>query len=77
MSTEPRRNLVPDPLPEAANDLWRYLVIGLLVLLLVALVGVVYLLADGDPKSSPDVALTAFTGLLTGLLGLFIKTPTK
>jgi H+/Cl- antiporter ClcA len=58
-----------------ANELWKYLVIGLLVLDVIALVGVVYLLADSDADTSPDVALTAFTAVLTGLIGLFAPSP--
>lgn len=72
-----RQEMIPDPTPDATDDVWRYLVLGLLGLLLVALVGVIYLLADGDPTSSPDVALTAFTALLTGLLGLFVTPPNR
>lgn len=68
---------IAPPAAQVANDLWRYLIIGLLLLLLIALGGVIYLLADGDKDSSPDIALTAFTALLTGLLGLFVKSPTQ
>jgi hypothetical protein len=61
--------------PDAAttNDLWRYIVIGLLVLLFVALVGLITLLALGK---TVDVVLTAFTALLTGTVGLFVPSPT-
>lgn len=68
---------ITSPDQSTTNDLWRVLVVGLLVLILVALSGVIYLLADGDKDSSPDVALTAFTALLTGLLGLFVKSPAQ
>lgn len=54
------------------DDLWRYLVIGLLVLLLIALVGLITLLAFGK---TVDVVLTAFTALLTGTVGLFVPSP--
>jgi hypothetical protein len=54
------------------NDLWRYIVIGLLVLLFVALVGLITLLALGK---TVDVVLTAFTALLTGTVGLFVPSP--
>jgi hypothetical protein len=37
-----------------------------------SLVGLVLLLAMGK---SPDLVLTAFTASLTGLLGLFVKSP--
>jgi hypothetical protein len=65
------------PDAQTTNDLWRYLIVGLLFLTLVALGGVLYLLADGDKDTSPDIALTAFTALLTGLLGLFVKSPAQ
>ena len=68
---------IKDPDAKTSNDLWRYLVVGLIVLILIVLSGVIYLLADGDTESSPDIALTAFTALLTGLLGLFVKAPTE
>ena len=60
--------------PDAAtiNDLWRYVAIGLLVLLGVALVGLIGLLAAGK---TVDVVLTAFTALLTGTVGLFVPSP--
>ena len=66
---------VSPPSQGTANVLWRCLVVGLLILILIALGGVIYLLADGDKDSSPDLALTAFTALLSGLLGLFVTSP--
>jgi len=68
---------ITPPSQDTANDLWRILVIGLLVLILVSLGGVLYLLADNKDKTSPDLALTAFTALLTGLFGSFVKSPTQ
>ena len=64
--------VVPAPDQTTANDLWRVLVIGLLVLIAIALGGLIYLLAD---DKTSDVALTAFTALLTGLVGLFAPSP--
>jgi hypothetical protein len=61
------------PDPATTDDIWRYLVIGLLVLLLIALVGLITLLALGK---TVDVVLTAFTALLTGTVGLFVPSPT-
>jgi uncharacterized membrane protein YcjF (UPF0283 family) len=60
--------------PDAAttNKLWQILVTGLLILLGIALIGLIYLLAD---DKTSDVALTAFTALLTGLVGLFAPSP--
>jgi drug/metabolite transporter (DMT)-like permease len=71
--------LVPigEPGPETANALWKYLILGLLILVGVALGGLLYMIGDSDSGTSPDLALTAFSSLLTGLLGLFIKSPTQ
>ena len=46
-----------------------------MVLTSFALIGAFYLIADNKAGTSPDLALTMFTALLTGLLGLFIKSP--
>jgi hypothetical protein len=46
----------------------------LITLLVIALAGLIYLLAE---KKSTDVVLTAFSALLTGLIGLFSPTPLK
>lgn len=67
--------LVLTPTQETANALWRWLVPGLLGLTAISLIGLIWLIADGNEATSPDLVLTAFTALLTGLLGLFIKTP--
>ena len=69
------RAVVPPPSGAEVGKLWMALVIGLLVLLAISLGGVIYLLADGDEETSSDVALTAFTALLTGLVGLFAPSP--
>jgi len=50
------------------------LVTGLLVLLAIALGGLIYLPIDGK---EPDLALTAFSALLTGLIGLFAPSPAR
>jgi hypothetical protein len=70
-------SLIPVPDQTAANDLWKYLVIGLLALILIALLGLLFMIGDGDADTSPDLVVTAFSSLLTGLLGLFIKSPTS
>lgn len=66
--------LIPPPSGNT-NNLWMAVIVGLLALLLIALGGVLYLLADGDDGTSPDLALTAFASLLAGLLGLFAPSP--
>lgn len=68
-------SLVKGPTQETSNELWRWLVPGLMGLIAVSLVGMLYLIADGNDATSPDLALTAFTALLTGMLGLFIRVP--
>ena len=69
--------LVPPPGQATANSLWTILVIGLLVLLAISLGGLLYMVGDGKESTSPDLIVTAFTALLTGLLGFFIKSPTQ
>jgi hypothetical protein len=64
--------LMVEPSQPTADDLWEWLVKGLIVALVIALVGLIVLIAIG--KSS-DALLTAFTALLSGLIGLFVKTP--
>jgi ferric-dicitrate binding protein FerR (iron transport regulator) len=60
---------------KAADTLWQWVVVGLLLLATVALLGVLYLIADGNPETRPELALTAFVGVLGGLLGLLIGAP--
>ena len=69
------RLLVAGADQHTTNWLWLILVGGLMLLTGLALVGTFYLIADDREGTSPDLALTMFTALLTGLLGLFIKSP--
>jgi hypothetical protein len=64
--------VVPPPDATTANDLWKKLVVGLMLLVAIALGGVIYLVVD---EKDPDVVLSAFTGLLGALIGLFAKSP--
>ena len=64
--------VIPPPDETTASELWKALVIGLLILIGVALGGILYLLAD---DKEAEVAVTAFTALLTGLVGLFAPSP--
>lgn len=66
--------VVPPPDAKTASILWIIAVGGLILLLIIALSGLLYLLGDGK---KPDLALTAFSALLTGFLGLFIPSPVK
>jgi hypothetical protein len=69
------RALVAGADQETTNWLWLILVGGLMTLTGFALIGTFYLIADDKAGTSPDLALTMFTALLTGMLGLFIKSP--
>ena len=64
--------VVPAPTGPAINQLWLIFISGLSVALLIALIGGVVLAIDGK---TTDVAVTAFSSLLTGLLGLFAPSP--
>ncbi|HEU4346903.1 MAG TPA: hypothetical protein VFR35_03850 [Actinoplanes sp.] len=59
----------------SAGVLWRMLVIALSVVLMMALGGIVWTVADGNRDTSPDVIVTIFSGSLAGLLGLFVRMP--
>ena len=64
-----------DPSQPTVDWLWRVLIIGLVGALGVALIGVAWAVLDGNEGTSPDVMVTVFTALLTGLIGLFAKSP--
>jgi hypothetical protein len=63
------------PSQGALDKAFGWLVPGLIVMLLLSLVGMFLLIYDANVNTAPDMLLTAFTALLTGLLGLFIKSP--
>ena len=67
--------VVPPPTQADADRLWFVLVVGLLMLAAISLAGLVFLLADGKEGTEHDAALTAFSSLITGLLGLFAPKP--
>lgn len=64
--------LMTGPTQGAADKLWMVLVAGLVGLLVVTVLGLIYVIVE---DKSTDVIVTVFTGLLTGLLGLFVKSP--
>lgn len=64
--------LMTEPSQAAADRLWMVLVVGLLLILGLALIGLVVLILEGKGE---DVLVTVFTATLTGLLGLFVKSP--
>ena len=68
-------SLPSPPLPADVGFLWKALVVGLLAVLLVAAGGIIYTVADGNTSTTPDVLVTIFTSVLTGLVGLFVQSP--
>ncbi len=66
--------IVP-PDAKTTNTLWIILISGLVGLLVIALGGLIYLIADDIDGS--DVVLTVFSSVLTGLIGLFSTSPVK
>ena len=68
-------NQIPPPPAPVVGTLWKVLVWSLSVILVIALGGIIYTVADGKTSTSPDVLVTVFTAALTGLIGLFVKTP--
>jgi hypothetical protein len=67
-----RAAAIAQPDQPTANDLWRYLVLGLLGVLVISVLGLVVLLAI--PKDNAAL-LTVFSSSLSGLLGLFAPSP--
>jgi hypothetical protein len=55
--------------------LWRILATALAAVLVLALGGIIWTVVDGRDNTSPDVLVTVFSSALTGLLGLFVKSP--
>jgi hypothetical protein len=54
------------------ESLWQWAVAGLLLLATVAVAGLLYREADGNPATAPELALTASVVVLSGLLGLLV-----
>jgi hypothetical protein len=75
--TKQALELLPKPSVVAVDYLWKLLIFGLLVILIIALTGVIVLIADGKDKTDPAIALTVFTTTLAGLLGLFAPSPNQ
>lgn len=57
--------------------LYRAVVAGLIATMGLALIALAWTILDGNDKTSPDLLLTAFTGTLGGLIGLFVRAPTQ
>lgn len=68
---------IPSPPGRVVGALWILLVATLSTILLGALGGIIYILINPKTGRSTDVIVTIFTAALTGLLGLFVKTPSS
>ena len=51
------------------------LALALAMVLVMALAGVIWTVADGRDTTSPDVLVTIFSSALSGLLGLYVRSP--
>lgn len=65
---------IDSPSPVATDELWKILIKGLLLLLIISLISLVVLIIVDEKTSA---IATAFTALLTGLLGLFATSSKK
>lgn len=63
--------------PGARARLWYALVYTLAVILVICTIGVLWSVFDGKETTNSDVIVTLFTATLTGLLGLFVKSPSQ
>ncbi|MEV6631095.1 hypothetical protein AB0M54_10105 [Actinoplanes sp. NPDC051470] len=66
---------IPTPTTSDTGMLWRILVVALSVILVIALAGIIWTVVDGNEGTSPDVIVTVFSSALSGMLGLFVKSP--
>jgi type III secretory pathway component EscS len=57
--------------------LWQILVVALSAILVISLGGIIVTVADGNDQTRPDTIVTVFLFALSGLLGLFAKSPTR
>lgn len=68
---------IPSPVGPEVNTLWKTLVSGLVAILALSLGGIIYTVADANELTSPDVLVTVFSSVLTGLIGLFVRSPVQ
>ena len=66
---------VPTPTGTDAGMLWKILVVALSAILVIALAGIIWTVGDGKESTSPDVIVTVFSSALSGMLGLFVRSP--
>jgi len=69
--------MIQQPDRKTANVLWIVFVAGLTLGMLAALAGILAAVMDGNQMTSADVLVTAFSSILTGLIGLFVKSPVQ
>jgi hypothetical protein len=66
---------LPRPPSTEMGTLWKILVLALSVVLVIALAGIIWTVVDGKESTSPDVIVTVFSSALSGMLGLFVRSP--
>lgn len=64
--------MLAEPTQPTTDWLWQVLVVGLVGLLLLALCGLIALAVLGKDT---EVLVTVFASILSGLLGLFVRSP--
>src|SRR5688500_4041902 len=68
-------NVIDSPSAKTRDILWLIFVGGLIVALLASVVGVLIAALDNHETTKTDDILKIFTPLLTGIVGLFVKSP--
>jgi ABC-type Fe3+ transport system permease subunit len=81
-STEEQVNAVAaaigkQPSRKVADVLWVLFVVVLSVALLLTLGLAGWSVMDGNADTSPEIFLGIFTAVLTGLVGIFVKSPVQ
>jgi hypothetical protein len=66
---------ISHPPENQVGVLWRILVSALAAVLVMALAGIIWTVVDGKDSTSPEVIVTIFSSALTGLIGLFVRSP--
>ncbi len=68
---------IPPPTGAVVSSLWKILVTGLLILAGLSVIGVLWAVLDTKDSTDADKVLIVFTPILSGLLGLFVTSPTQ
>jgi hypothetical protein len=66
---------IGEPSAKTRDTLWLLFVGGLVLALVGSVAGVLVAALDGKDTTTTDDALKIFTPLLTGLVGVFVKSP--